>query len=255
MSPDRIEQRMALALQWWAKRVVDLPTSARLGTGAISELETWFAGHVRHAHAFAVGSGTMALLAAFLTCSVGPNTVLLLPEHDWTASVAASRLLGASPVRVPAGDGGVITPQTVSGTCHTDGPIVCVVSHLNGHVADSAAIRRVLPADSIIIDDISQSVDGVHDGEPVGVTADFVCTSLSHGKRLDAGEGGLVSCRDEAVADRLCSVSQHPMRQYVSQLASINDEVVVSRMHACAAILALHCIETLGSDTARSTDG
>lgn len=229
-----VEARLIDALHSWSGTHPGETTSSITGTGAVAELENWFARRVGHLRGFAVASGTQALQGALLAAGVNATSSVALPAYDWPAALAATLAIGASPIWCDVGVNGVITPATAS---DVQTPDVIVATDLHGYPVDVVGVRAVLPGVTII-EDCTQAIGAERDGRPAGSDADIAVWSLGHGKFIDAGEGGVITTGSETLAAQLVATTYHPVRQAVAggpvlALASI------ARIHPAAALLAV----------------
>lgn len=234
-----IEDRLSLALAWWRDTHPGQTTSSIMGTGAIAELESWFADRTGHKVGFAVASGTQALVAALMAVRIGPRSVVALPAYDWAAGLAATLSVGAAPIWCDVGPNGVITPATVGQL--KQAPDAIIATDLHGYPVDVNGVRDTLP-DTPIIEDCSQAMGAERDGKPAGTRADMAVWSLGHGKFLDAGEGGIVTTGNEHLADQLLAATQHPLRQLIDGIAP-SSLAPVARIHPAGAILGVSQLE------------
>lgn len=236
-----IEDRLSLALAWWRETHPDQTTSSIMGTGAIAELESWFINRVDHLAGFAVASGTQALQAALMAAGIGPRSLVALPAYDWSAGLAATLAVGATPIWCDVGPNGVITPVTIRDL--GESPDIIVATDLHGYPVDVDGIRNTRP-DVPIVEDCSQAIGASRMGRPAGTWADLAVWSLGDGKFIDAGGGGIVTTRNDHLAQRLLAATRHPLKQLIdgrepSPLSPI------SRIHPAAAILAVSQLDSV----------
>jgi len=238
-----IEERLSLALAWWRDTHPDQTTSSIMGTGAINELECWFVDRVGHVAGFAVASGTQALQAALIAAGIGPQSRVALPAYDWSAGLAATLAVGATPIWCDVGPNGVITPMSIREL--DTAPNVIIATDLHGYPVDVVGIRDAWP-DVPIVEDCSQAIGASRGGRMAGTSADMAVWSLGHGKFIDAGGGGMITTRSHDLGRRLLATTQHPMRQLIdgSQPSTLS---AISRMHPAAAILAVSQLTSIGA--------
>lgn len=212
-----------------------------MGTGAVVELESWFVDRVDHVAGFAVGSGTQALQAALIAAGIGQQSLVALPAYDWSAGLAATLAVGATPIWCDVGPNGVITPVTMRDL--GESPNVIVATDLHGYPVDVDGIRRIWPGVPIV-EDCSQAIGASRMGHAAGTSADMAVWSLGDGKFIDAGGGGVVTTRNHQIAQRLLTATQHPLRQLIDGV-NPSPLTTIARIHPAAAILALSQLDSV----------
>lgn len=162
-------------------------------------------------HAIGVSSGTDALLAALTALGVGPGHEVICPTYTFFATAEAVVRTGATPVLVdvdaihlnadPAAIAARIGPRTKA----------IIPVHLFGVPADMDAIADAAGAIPIV-EDAAQAFGATHRDRPVGSIGAIGCFSFFPTKNLGGfGDGGLVTTRDDAIADRLRAIRGHGM--------------------------------------------
>lgn len=143
-------------------------------------------------------SGSSALDLAFAFAGLRSGQRVGVPDfgcHEIAASVLRS---GGVPVALPV-DGTKLL--RASPALSNAGLFAVVAVHQFGLRCDIAALRRVLPDTTVIIEDAAQLLPLPHHREPADVTV----ASFGSGKPVDLGEGGaaLANCeRIERMIDR-----------------------------------------------------
>ena len=157
-------------------------------------------------HAIGVGNGTDALVLSLEAMGIGAGDEVICPSFTFYATAEAIARAGATPVFAdidpvtlnldPADVAARITPRTKA----------IMPVHLFGRPAPLAELAALgLP----LIEDAAQAF-----GAP-GVASAGVCSTFSFfpTKNLFAlGDGGLVACRDDEVAERLRMLRFHGSR-------------------------------------------
>ncbi|MBV8491178.1 MAG: DegT/DnrJ/EryC1/StrS family aminotransferase [Candidatus Eremiobacteraeota bacterium] len=202
--------------------VVD--TAAFVAGPAVAAFERDFAAYAGAKHCIAMGSGTDALHAALLALGVGPGDEVITQTNTFVATVEAIEYTGARCVLVDVAlptyaidvdaVAGAITPKTKA----------IVPVHMFGQPADLQSLRALCDRHGIaMLEDASQAHGAEYRGARIG-TRSVASWSFYPGKNLGAfGEGGAVTCEDDAFADRLRVLIDHGSRQkYVHSVVGYN---------------------------------
>ena len=177
----------------------------------VRALEAEFARQVGARHAVAFSSGTTAQHAALLALGIGPGDEVIVPPLTFISTAYTVLLCGALPVFAdvcrdtinidPQDIEKKITPRT-----RAIGPV-----HWLGHPADMEAIMGIAAARGLaIVEDCAHAPGISLNGKPVGSFGQVACWSLQQTKLITAaGEGGLATTDDEALATRLRQCGDH----------------------------------------------
>jgi perosamine synthetase len=161
-------------------------------------------------YAVAFSSGTAALHATAYAADLGPGDELVTSALTFAASANCAAYVGARPVFAD------VEPDTWNVSAGTVGPVLteatkCIVPvHFAGLAAPVAEIRELAP-DACIVEDAAHALGATDDGVPVGscVHSDMAVFSFHPVKAIAAGEGGMVTTRDEDLRDRLLVFRNH----------------------------------------------
>jgi perosamine synthetase len=175
--------------------------------------EEAFAAACRAPHAVAFSSGTAALHAAVHTAGLGSGDELLTSAITFAASANCGAYAGARPVFAD------IDPATQNVSAQTIAAALtpatrCVVPvHFAGLPAPVAAIREVVGDDVAIVEDAAHAIGAFTPDGPVGNCrhSDMAVFSFHPVKTITSGEGGMVTTRDAATAERLREFRSHGM--------------------------------------------
>jgi len=169
----------------------------------VSSFERSLAANIGISSAIGVASGTDALILALLALGVSPGDEVITVSHTAGPTVAAIRVVGATPVLIDVTDDTYcIDPSKIAGakTAHTK---AIIAVHLYGHGADIAAIKAA--AGNIpVIEDCAQAQGGAIGNRSVGSFGAISCFSFYPTKNLGAlGDGGAVATDDPVLAERV----------------------------------------------------
>jgi perosamine synthetase len=161
--------------------------------------------------AVAFSSGTAALHAAAFAADVGPGDELVSAALTFSASANCAAYLGGTPCFAD------ISPDTLNVTGETirqaltERTRAVVPVDFAGLAAPIAEVRDAVGPDVTIIEDAAHALGAVGPDGPVGncAHADMAVFSFHPVKAIAAGEGGMVTTRDERLRDRLRSFRNH----------------------------------------------
>lgn len=190
-----------------------------LTTGpAVDGFEAAFSKATGAPHAVCCANGTAALHMAYHALGIGPGDNVVVPSVTFLATASTAHLLGAGIVFADVDpDTGLMTADTLADALdRTDGRIAAVAPvHMAGQMADMDAIGAIArPAGAAIVEDACHAIGGSDGaGRPVGSTAtgDLMTFSLHPVKTIAAGEGGVVTTADSALAARMRLFRNHGM--------------------------------------------
>ena len=181
------------------------------------EFEKEFARFAGTEHAIALANGTLALDLAMQGLGIGhayggsaEDEVIVTPR-SFIASASSVVNAGAKPVFADVDrDSQNITPATVEPllTANTKA-IICV--HLAGWPCDMEGFRALAEPRGIkLIEDCAQAHGAQLNGVPVGGLGDVAAWSFCQDKIMTTGgEGGMVTCNDEALWRRMWAFKDH----------------------------------------------
>ena len=179
----------------------------------VEAFESAMAKDVGVASVLGVASGTDALVIALLGLEVGPGDEVVTVSHTAGPTVAAIRMIGATPVLVDVTDDTYcIDPAKIAGALSPRTKAVIAV-HLYGHGADMAAVKASAGAVPVI-EDCAQAQGGEIGNRPVGSLGAVACFSFYPTKNLGAiGDGGAVATDSAALAERMRMLRTYGWRQ------------------------------------------
>jgi dTDP-4-amino-4,6-dideoxygalactose transaminase len=184
---------------------------------------------------FAVGcaSGTDALILSLLAAGIGRGDEVITTPFSFIATAGAIAYVGAKPVFVD------IDPVTyninsalLEAAIAPDTRAIMPV-HLFGLPADMNPILAIARAhDLVIIEDAAQAIGSKYGDRYTGTFGEYGCFSFFPSKNLGgAGDGGMITTNDAAIAERLQMLRVHGSKQkYIHEMVGTN-----SRLHALQA--------------------
>lgn len=198
----------------------------------VERLEQELAERVGVPHAVACASGTDALLLAVRALELEPGDEVVVPAFTFFATAGAVWNAGARPVFAD------IDPATFNLTAAaieaalTPRTRAVIVVHLFGQMAEMAPIMALARDRGLaVIEDAAQAIDAAQriDGEwrSAGSVGDVGAFSFFPTKNLGAfGDGGLMTARSDALAERLRKLRVHGGRQmYHHEMVGTNSRL------------------------------
>jgi dTDP-3-amino-3,4,6-trideoxy-alpha-D-glucose transaminase len=172
--------------------------------------EAEFAAYVGVPHAVGVANGTDAIVLALRALGIGPGDDVVVPSFTFYASAEAIALTGARPVFCDVDPATFcVTADTVKAALTPRTKAVLAV-HLFGNVAPVAEIEALgVP----VVEDAAQAAGTrTPNGRP-GALGTLATFSFYPSKNLPCfGDGGAVTTRDEALAERVRMLRFHGSR-------------------------------------------
>ncbi|MCC6574140.1 MAG: DegT/DnrJ/EryC1/StrS family aminotransferase [Planctomycetes bacterium] len=170
--------------------------------------------HLNTKHAIGVNSGSDALLLCLMAAGVGPGDEVIVPSFTFFATAGAVHRTGAKPVFcdvladtfcIDVKDAAKrVTPKTRA----------IIPVDLYGQCADMEAVSQLAEKNKLtVIEDAAQSFGARRNGKMAGTFAHFGIYSFYPTKNLGgAGDGGMISTHDDALADKVRLLRTHGER-------------------------------------------
>lgn len=195
------------------RAVIDVLNSDWLTTGPmVQQFEQRFAQFVEARFAVAVSSGTAALHAACFALGLEAGDEVLVPANTFLSTANAVCFLSATPRFVD------IDPKTLCmDPAHAQrlvGPRTkgIIPVHFGGVPADMAALGALADKHDLwVLEDAAHALGASLDSRPVGCCARSQAAAFSFHptKQMTAGEGGMVTTNDEALANAVGAFRTH----------------------------------------------
>jgi dTDP-4-amino-4,6-dideoxygalactose transaminase len=203
-------------------------------------LEREIAGLLGVRHVLAVNSGTSALLAGLTALGVGPGDEVIVPGYTFIASIASVVFTGATPVLAEVDTSLTLDPADVARRVTPRTKAIMPV-HMLGAPADMDALLTIArDAGCAVVEDAAQACGGSYRGRRLGAIGDVGAFSLSVGKTMTAGDGGLLSTSSPDLYRHAFAFHDHG---FAPERAGVTDEGprlgLNLRMHELAAAVAL----------------
>lgn len=176
----------------------------------INLFEKGFAAHLAVRHAIATSSCTGALHLGMAGLGIGPGDEVILADTNWIASAAPIVHLGAKPVFVDIlPDSWCLDPALVERAITTRTKAILAV-HLYGNLCEMDELRAISHRHGIpVIEDAAEAIGSVYRGKRAGSMGVFGSFSFHGTKTLTTGEGGMFVTSDDALYERVLTLSNH----------------------------------------------
>ena len=180
----------------------------------VTRFEEEYAAYAGVKHAVATSNGTTALHAGLLASGVLPGDEVIIPSFTFIATATSVSMCNALPVVAdvdpvtfcidPDSVLEQITPKTRA--------IIGV--HLFGQPCDIASLQQISSDhDLLFIEDCAQAHGAQYHGTQVGNFGTVGCFSFYPTKNMTTGEGGLVTCSDDTIAERVRRLINHGQKE------------------------------------------
>jgi dTDP-4-amino-4,6-dideoxygalactose transaminase len=194
----------------------------------VKQFEDEIAGKLGAKHAIGCASGTDALILALMTEEIGAGDEVITTPFSFVATAGSIVQVGARPVFVD------IEPDTFNldskklEKAITLKTRAIIPVHLFGLPADLDPILAIAKSQKLlVIEDAAQAIGSRYNGRFIGTIGDFGCFSFFPSKNLGAaGDGGLITTNDAAMAERLHMIRVHgSKRKYFHDVQGINSRL------------------------------
>ncbi|MFZ5832653.1 MAG: DegT/DnrJ/EryC1/StrS family aminotransferase [Planctomycetota bacterium] len=194
----------------------------------VTRLEEGVARYCGVRHAIGCASGSDALLLALMALGVGPGDEVILPSFTFFATASAVTRLGARPVFADIDPVSFNIDPTHVERLVTPSTKALLPVHLFGQCAPMDRLCALGRSAGLpVIEDAAQAIGAEWGGRRAGSMGVVGCLSFYPTKNLGgAGDGGMLTTNDDALADRLRLLRGHGMRpRYYHQVVGINSRL------------------------------
>jgi UDP-4-amino-4-deoxy-L-arabinose-oxoglutarate aminotransferase len=170
----------------------------------VAELEERFRDLTGAPHAVAVASATAGLHLVLRALGIGRGDEVLTPSMTFASTVNQIALAEASPAFADCDYGTLQAPPEEIVERITPRTRAVIPVHFAGAPADLDPIREVAARARVpVIEDAAHAVGTAYRGKAVGGHGNIAIFSFHPIKNITTGEGGMVTCYDEALARKL----------------------------------------------------
>jgi perosamine synthetase len=198
-------------------------------------------------HAMTCANGTCALQLAYEPL-MAPGDDVLVPAWSYIATVAMVVARGCRPVFVDADPQTCQIDVTDAARKVTPKTTAIAATHLYGCPVDIAAVQALAEKHGLkVVYDAAQAHLATYNGRGLGEFGDAVTYSFYATKNLATGEGGMVTCNDDALARAIKLLRSHgETDKYLHESVGYN-----YRMNDITAAIGCSRLDRLVDQTAR----
>ncbi len=176
----------------------------------VRRFEEMFSSFTEARHCVATSSCTSALHVAVAALGLKPGDEVIVPAFTWVSTANVVEYMGARPVFCdidrrsfnidPTLIEALITPRTVG----------IIPVHLFGLVAEMGAVSEIAERCGLwVVEDAACAMGGWYHGRHAGTLGTTGCFSFHPRKSITTGEGGMLTTRDNDLADLARSLRDH----------------------------------------------
>jgi dTDP-4-amino-4,6-dideoxygalactose transaminase len=194
--------------------VTEVLQSKWLTMGEVTQrFETEFARMCGAKHAIAVSNATEALHLACLALDIGPGDEVIVPSLSFVATANTVLYCGAK-VRfadILSPNELTIDPNAIKQAINENTKAI-IVMHYAGFPCRMKEILDVAGEyDLPIIEDAAHAAGSFWGGKALGCLGDIGCFSFFSNKNLSTGEGGMLVCERDDIAEKVRLLRSHGM--------------------------------------------
>lgn len=177
----------------------------------VAAFEAEFAAYIGAPHCISLANGTDALEFALRAVGVGSGDRVACVANAGFYGSTALHCIGAQPVYVDIDPATMNMDPKALAAVIGGGLKAVIVTHLYGAMADVEAIVELARRAKVpVVEDCAQSHGAQRAGKRAGSFGTAACYSFYPTKNLGAlGDGGAVSCMDDAAAARVRALRQY----------------------------------------------
>ena len=217
-----------------------LNTGYLIGGPYVSQLETQIEELTNIKHCISVGNATDAMEIIFDYLKLPYSSKVLVPAHTMLATASAAKSANLNPIPVDVDNNSLMLEFDQIKNSDLKNVSACMVTQLNGVVADMNPIKEFCEANNIIlIEDSAQAIGAFNESSHAGSWGIGGCLSFYPAKVAGGlGDGGALITNDDNLSNYAKSVRDHGRGEEFqaihwgrnSRLDSINARVIIERL-------------------------
>lgn len=204
-------------------------------------------------HALTLTSGTDALFMVLNQLKLQPGDEVIVPSMTFVASTNTILSAGGTPIFAEIDSTYNMDVSKIEALITSKTRAIMPV-HFSGLPVDMAAINELAKQYKLrVIEDAAQAMGAHYDGKIIGSFGDIQCFSFQAAKNITTIEGGCITTRDAAVAqkiktDRFHGIDRDAWNRYAKEGSHLYDVIDVgfkNNMSDISATLGIHQLKTL----------
>jgi len=173
----------------------------------IGKFESGFSSYCDCPYGVSVSSGTAALHLALAALGVKQNDEVLVSSLTNMATFFAVLYQGAIPVPIDIEADTLNMDTALLESKITTRSRAILVVHLFGHPVDMDPVNEIAKKYNLaVVEDCAEAHGALYKGKKVGSLGNAGCFSFYANKIITTGEGGMVTTKDAALAERMRSL-------------------------------------------------
>ncbi|NMC05952.1 MAG: DegT/DnrJ/EryC1/StrS family aminotransferase [Candidatus Lokiarchaeota archaeon] len=159
-------------------------------------------------HCFAVTNGTHAIEVALLALDIGLGDEVIVPDYTFVATGSAVVAVNAVPILCDVHPRTFNIDETKIEALVTKKTKAIICVHLGGVPCNMDAIIAIAKKHHLkVIEDCAHAHGGKYKGKRLGTIGDIGTFSFQASKVLACGEGGAITCMDDALAENIYGIA------------------------------------------------
>jgi len=197
----------------YIKEVLDSGFASSTSGSMNSRLEKAFASRFGMKYAITFNSGTTTLHTALVALGVGYGDEVIIPALTVISCMNAVLYCNAIPVFADIDpDTFLIDPADIRRKI-TNRTRAIMPVHLYGQVCDMTEIMKIAREFNLkVVEDSAECYLGTHKGKLGGTIGNVGSWSFENSKHITTGDGGIIACNDEDLADRIRKLNTQGFR-------------------------------------------
>lgn len=193
------------------REMLDTLDSGWITTGPKTErFEGLFRDYVGAKHALALYSGTAALHLAVVASDIGPGDEVIVPTYTFASTAHVVLHAGATPVLVDVDPATCNVTADLIAAAVTERTKAVIPVHFGGDPCELAAIQQVADSHNLkVIEDAAHAAGSTYHGKKIGGHGGIACFSFYATKNMTTGEGGMLVCDNDEIAERARILSMY----------------------------------------------
>ena len=170
----------------------------------VETFEDDFKSYLGIKHAYALNSGTSALVLSLMALGVKYGDEVIVPNFTFGATLNAVLLVGAKPILVD------VEPKTFALDpikileAITSRTKVIIVVHLFGLPAEMSELLKIARKNGLrVVEDVAQALGSEIENKKAGTFGDISCFSFYPTKMITTAEGGMIATNNDVFADSI----------------------------------------------------